>query len=221
MIPKIKRLLDLTQDIYHACPAWPTHKFTNFNYEAQIATHGYNAERIEMNTHTGTHMDAPFHFLQDGKKLEQIDLHQVIGRGIAIDLRDIDSMAIEEKHLSPYSEKIKENDIILLYTGWAQKRGMNKEYLNEWPYITESAAAWLIEKQIKCVCTDGLSVGGWPEGTGRPPHIVLLNSEIVIIEELYMDEELFTEDEWFVIALPTKLKGVGGSPTRVIALVFE
>ena len=221
MIPNIKKILDLTADIYHACPAWPTYAFTNVNYEAQLATHGFNAERIEMNTHTGTHMDAPFHFFADGKKVDEIALESFMGRGVAVDLRAIGAEGIEAKHLSPYADKIRKNDIVLLYTGWAQKRGMNHEYLYEWPYITEQAAQWLADKKVKCVCIDGLSVGGWPEGTGRPPHLVLLNQGITIIEELYMDAELLEEDEWFVVALPTKIRGAGGAPTRVVAMVLE
>jgi kynurenine formamidase len=221
MIPKIKKALDLTQDIYQACPGWPTYKATNLNYEARIATDGFNAERIEMNTHTGTHADAPFHFFEGGKTLEEMGLQTFMGRGVVIDLRGIGTMAIEAKHFSSAGAVIKKGDFVLLYTGWAQKRAMTQEYLYEWPYITEDAAKWLAEKQVKCVCIDGLSVGGWPEGTGRPPHLVLLKSEIFIVEELYMDEELLTEEEWFIVALPLKLRYVGGAPTRVVALAFE
>ena len=98
---------------------------------------------------------------------------------------------------------------------------MSKEYLFEWPYITKEAAEWLAQKEIRCVCIDGLSAGGWPEGTDAPPHIVLLGAGIVIIEEVYMDERLFEEDEWYITGYPLKLQGMGGSPCRVVATVFE
>jgi kynurenine formamidase len=150
-----------------------------------------------------------------------MDLKLFQGRGIAIDLRRIQTKAILPEHLEPSADKIKKDDIILLYTGWAQKRNMSKEYLYEWPYVTKEAAEWLVEKGIKCICIDGLSVGGWPEGTGAPPHLVFLKAEVVIIEELYMDDTLFEEEEWYISAFPLKLKGFGGSPVRVIAMAFE
>ncbi len=83
------------------------------------------------------------------------------------------------------------------------------------------AAQWLVDHQVKCVCIDGLSVGGWPEGTCVPPHDVLLSNSVVIVEELYMDEELFSEPEWFLVCYPLKLVGFGGSPVRVVAFAFE
>ena len=193
MIPKVKKIIDLTQPIFHACPGWPTYKLTNVNMEGFWARDGFNAERVDMNTHTGTHLDAPYHFFPDGTTVEKMPLESFQGRGV----------------------------VVLLYTGWAQKRSMSKEYLFEWPYITKEAAEWLAQKEIRCVCIDGLSAGGWPEGTGAPPHIVLLGAGIVIIEEVYMDERLFEEDEWYITGYPLKLQGMGGSPCRVVATVFE
>ena len=220
MIPKVTKLLDLSQPIYHICPGWPTYKLTNVTYEAMFALQGYNAERIDMNSHTGTHLDAPFHFFENGTTVDKMPLEDFQGRGIVLDLRKIKTMAIEPKHLKSLEGKIRKNDILLLYTGWAQKRGFNKEYLYEWPYITKAAADWMVKQGIRCVCIDGLSAGGWPEGTGAPPHFVLLSHNVVIIEEVYMDEQLLEEDEWYIIGFPLKLQGFGGSPCRVVAMQF-
>jgi len=221
MIPRIRKILDLTQDIYHVCPGWPTYKLTNVNYEAIYGINGFNAERIDMNSHTGTHVDAPFHFFNDKATVDKLDLSLFMGRGVVIDLRNIDSEAITVKHLEKAGPRIQKGDIILLYTGWAQKRGMNQEYLFEWPYVSKEAAEFLVNKGVKCVCIDGLSAGGWKEGTGRPAHEVLLGNDIVIVEELYMDEQLLTKDEWFIVALPTKFRGFSGAPARVVAIAFE
>jgi len=162
MIPKVKKLLDLSQPIYHICPGWPTYKLTNVTYEAMFALQGYNAERIDMNSHTGTHLDAPFHFFANGTTVDKMPLEDFQGRGVVIDLRNINTMAIEAKHLKALEGTLQPADILLLYTGWAQKRGFNKEYLYQWPYITKDAAQWMVDQKIKCVCIDGLSAGGWP-----------------------------------------------------------
>ena len=221
MLPKVKKMLDLSQPVYHACPGWPTYKPTVVSYEAQHVTHGFEAERIEFNAHTGTHMDAPYHFCPDKTKLDEMDIRLFQGRAVPFDLRGIGQMAIEAKHLEACGTDIGKDDYALLYTGWAQKRGLTKEYYFEWPYVTEGAAQWLVDKGIKGVCIDGMSVGGWPEGTGAPPHAVLLGNEIVVIEELYMDEELLKEKEWFLVGAPIKLQGFSGAPTRVVVMTFE
>jgi arylformamidase len=218
MIPKVVKMLDLSQPVYHVCPGWPTYKLTNVNYEAKHALLGYNAERIEMNSHTGTHLDAPYHFFDDGKTVDMMDLQSFQGRGIVADLRGIENMAIELSHLRHLEGKLKKGDILLLFTGWGKKRGFNKEYLFAWPYITKEAAEWMVKQGVKCVCTDGMSAGGWPEGTGAPPHLVLLSKEIVIIEEVYMDERLLEEEEWYVVGFPIKLQGFSGAPCRVVAM---
>lgn len=218
---KSKKMLDLSQPIYQTCPAWAPYAPVNINFEVHYAIGGYNAERIDMNTHTGTHVDAPFHFSPDGDTVEKLSLSKFTGRGVVIDLRDIGSIEILKTHLEAHEEKILNDDIVILYTGWAQKRGMNREYLYEWPYLSGEAARWLVEKRIKCVCIDGLSVGGWAEGKGGPPHEALLANDIAIVEELYMDDELLTEEEWFVVACPIKLQGCGGAPARVVAFAFE
>lgn len=221
MIPKITKILDLSQSVYHACPAWPTYACTVVDYEARHVTHGFQAERINMNTHTGTHIDAPFHFFEDGKKLEEMDLTQMQGRGIPVDLRSIGQIAIEVCHLEAHGSQLQAGDIALLYTGWAQKRGLNKEYVYDWPYLTGEAAQWLVDRGVKCVCTDGMSVGGWAEGCGVPSHQALLGNEVAVIEEVYMDEQLFEYPDWYVVALPIKLEGCGGAPTRVVAMQVE
>lgn len=221
MIPKVKKILDLSQPVYHACPGWPTYVPTIVSYDARHTTHDFEAERLELNVHTGTHMDAPFHFFQDGTTLDEMDINLFHGRGVPFDLRNIDQIGIEARHLEACKTDAAEGDIILLYTGWAQKRGLNKEYYYEWPYLTAGAAEWIVERKIKGVCIDGLSIGGWAEGTGRPSHEVILGNEIMVTEELYMDERLLEEKEWYVFALPIKLQGFSGAPARVIAIKFE
>lgn len=221
MIPKIKKILDLSQSVYHACPAWPTYDCVVVDYEARHATHGFQAERINMNAHTGTHIDAPFHFYETGKFVEQMDLTKMQGRGIVVDLRGIGQMSIEVEHLEACGGALQAGDIALLYTGWGQKRAMTKEYLYEWPYLTGPAGQWLVDRGVKCVCTDAMSVGGWPEGCGAPPHESLLGGEVAIVEEVYMDDQLLEYPDWYVITLPLKLEGFGGAPARVIAMQME
>ena len=217
-MPNVTKILDLSQPIFHNCPAWPTYLPTNVNYEAQHVTHGFLAERIDFNSHTGTHLDAPRHFFPDGKTVDQMDLFSFQGRGVVINLKDMDSPSIGAKQLEPFAGLLHQGDIALLYTGWGEKRAMTAEYMYEWPYITRDGAQWLVDHGVKTICIDGMSAGGWPECTGRPPHEGLLSNSVVIVEEVYMDDQLLEESEWYVVAFPLKLQGFGGAPCRVVAM---
>ncbi|WHH57973.1 cyclase family protein [Petroclostridium sp. X23] len=222
MFPKVKKVLDLSHSIYHACPGWPTHFVTRVNYEAIHALNGYNAEIFEMNSHTGTHLDAPYHFFPDGKTVDEIPVEKYQGQAVVVDLRGIAANSpILPEHILAYSDKIQKDDIIILYTGWGKKRGFNEEYLFKWPYVSKEAAEWLVQKEIKGLCTDGMSIGGWDEGTGRPPHEVLLNADVFLLEEVNVPEEIMEEERWFLTAFPLKGKGFSGAPVRAVAFAFE
>ena len=220
-IPKVTKILDLSQPIFHNCPAWPTYIPTVVTYEAQHITHGYLAERIDFNTHTGTHLDAPLHFFSGKPSVDQIDLFSFQGKGVVINLKEMNSRSIGAEQLEPFKAALQPGDIAILYTGWGEKRAMTKEYMYEWPYITGEGAQWLVDRGVKTICIDGMSAGGWPEGTGLPPHEVLLSNGVVIIEELYMDDALLEEEEWYICAFPLKLQGCGGAPCRVVAMKIE
>lgn len=225
MVSVPKKILDLTEDLYTGCPVYTGTELCNFKMEHYQLKHGFNAERIDMNVHTSTHLDVPYHFFNDGLTIEQMPIEKFQGRGVALDLRNIKyksdtERGIEREHLEPFAGSVRKDDVLLLYTGWAQKRSRNKEYVIDFPYIGASAAEWMVEKQIRMVCIDSLSAGGSPEGTGGPPHVILLGHKIVIVEELYMDERIFEEDSWYITAYPLKLTGFGGSPVRVVAAAF-
>lgn len=222
MIPRVKKIVDLSQPLYHSCPGWPTYEMVKVKYEALFPIDGYTAERIDLNVHTATHLDAPFHFYPEGKTIEQMPIDRFQGEAVPVDLFGIAAdTAITSKHLEPYAAKIKQGDIILLCTGWSKKRGYTKEYYNQWPYLSRDGAEWMVEKGIKGVGIDGFSIGGWGIEKAVPAHEVLLSNEIWPLEELYLTEELLEEERWFLSAFPLKLQGFGGAPVRAVAMTFE
>jgi arylformamidase len=221
-LPSVRKIIDLSQPIYHNCPGWPTYEMVNVRYEAIYPNDGFTAERLNMNVHTATHLDVPFHFYPEGKTIEQFPIEQFQGEAVPIDLFGIAAdTAIGVEHLEPYKDKVRPGDIVLLCTGWGQKRGYTKEYYNQWPYLSGEGAQWMADHQIKGVGIDGLSIGGWGEEKGVPPHKILLSNEIWPLEELNLTEELLTEPRWYLTAFPIKLQGFGGAPVRAVAMVFN
>jgi kynurenine formamidase len=214
------KYFDLSIPLYHNCPGWPTYKMTEFNYEAVHGNDGFIAERINMNTHTGTHLDAPFHFFPEGKTIDEIPLESFIGRAWIVNLTGIKARTgIGPEVLEKKLDKVQKGDIVLYCTGWSGKRGYSPEYYHDWPWLSKEGAELLLAKGVKGVGTDGLSAGGWYEGTGRPCHEVLLGQGIWIVEELIFPQELLTHESCTFTAVPLNLRGFGGSPTRAYAVV--
>ena len=76
------KVFDLSQSLYSSCPGWPTYKETLITHETVVGIQGYTSEIIKMNTHTGTHLDAPFHFFADMNTIDQIPLEKFFGKEI-------------------------------------------------------------------------------------------------------------------------------------------
>lgn len=214
------KIIDLTQPIYNACPGWPTYGETTVTHETLVGIHGYTSEIVRLNTHTATHLDAPFHFFPELATIDQLPLEKFVGTAVIVNLSGIGAChPIGVEDLLPYESKITEGSIVLLCTGWYKKRGYTKEYYNDWPYLSESGAEWLLQKGVKGVGIDGMSMGGWYEGTGRPCHEVLLSKGVWLLEELCFSDEVLSYEEVELHAVPLKLTGCGGSPCRAYAVV--
>ena len=214
------KIFDLSQPTYNACPAWPTYELTSVTYEKVVGNDGYTAERIDFNSHTGTHLDAPFHFFPGKATIDEIPIDRFIGRAQIINLDGIaPRTGIDKARLEPYLPRIQPDDIVLINTGWHKKRALSTEYYHDWPYVTGDGAEALLARKIKGVGIDGMSLGGWYEGTGRPCHEVLLSHDIWILEEICFPDDLLAYETCNLTAVPLNLKGFGGSPTRAFAIV--
>ena len=215
---QFKTFYDLSQPVYDHCPGWPTYEPTIVRYEATYEQDRFNAEQIRLNSHTGTHLDAPFHFFPQGQTIDQLDVSLFQGEAVIVDLRGIiqAKQGITASHLEPYKDQIHEGSIVLFDTGWNEKRSFDKEYMNDWPYLTGEGAEWLKARKIKGVGIDTLSMGGWYEGTGRPCHEVLLSGGIWILEEISIPDELAKLGSCYLMAFPIKLKGFSGGPARAV-----
>lgn len=220
---RFQKIYDLSQPVYHNCPGWPTYQMTEVSYEAYYARDRFMAERIAMNAHTGTHVDAPFHFFPNLKTIDQMPVENFQGDAVLLDLSRVVEPAggIDREHLEPYADRVRADSIVILYTGWCRKRDYGPDYAWNWPYVSESGAQWLRNRRIKGVGIDTMSLGGWYEGTGRPCHEVLLPADIWILEELYIPDDLLKYAEFYLCAFPIKLKGFSGAPVRAVAMLSE
>ena len=167
-----------------------------------------NFTKFTATTHTGTHADMPSHFIMGGATCENIPLDHFYGPAKLI--RIAANSHVTKADLQPYN--IEARSILLIDTGQSQymRQGtLKKDFLA----LTPEAAQYLVEKKIKTVGIDYLSID--PYGAeGFPAHMALLGNGVTILEGLVL--ESVPEGEYILSALPLKLKDGDGSPVRAI-----
>ncbi len=226
-------VIDLSNPIKENIPGWPTFDPVRFETTMWAARDGFTMERMEMNTHTSTHIDTPLHFIPEGKTIDDFPINKFMGEGTVIDLSDRSiGEPITPDELEPYADVITEDEVLMLYTGWDEHYGLRPEYLFEYPFLTDTAAQYLGDRQPKAVGIDTISVAGWDGEVpaqepvtdigGDESHLPLLENNIIPIEELRnLDQVLDGADKRraFFSYVPLRFKGAGGSPVRAYAIV--
>lgn len=200
---KLSKIYDLTRTISQDMQVYPGDPQPKFDPHATIKDNNVNVTRITLGSHSGTHVDAPWHFLQEGNSIDVEPLDKFTGEAAIIDVSGKNSITSED--FSGYG--IRSNDIILIYTGSGDRQ-------TDFTYLDISAAKWLVEKGAKCIGIDTVSVEKY--GTkDAPVHKILLASNIGIIENL-TNLKGFAGSRMFFVCLPLPLKGIDGSPARAV-----
>jgi arylformamidase len=212
------RVHDLTALYRTHMPVWPTAPLPVVEPVGLIARDGYSIERITALTHSGTHLDAPYHFLESGKTVDQIPPQDLVGVGVVLDARkelegDRIPLAVVQKHWP----KSFQPEIVLLETGWSHGRSATKRYLYDFPGIEPATAEWLVQKKVKGVGTDTLGIDPFSNSKFEA-HKVLLGRNIWILEALDHLDELREDTPYTIVASPLKLEGASGAMSRVYAL---
>jgi arylformamidase len=221
LMPRIRtdRLWDLSQPVAHDGPAWAGYNPPVITRNYHRSAEGFNAETLTLNTHTGTHVDVPFHFDEQGATVDQVPLSAFAAPAVFVDLRNrvAASQAIGREQLTPLRDLLKPGDIAVLVTGWGQRRAVNEEFLKRWPCLDGDGVQLLLEREISGVGIDALSIGGWggPEKRRTEPH-PLLGSGKLIIADLSIPDELVGR-RCFITAFPVLLQGCGDAWTRAVA----
>ena len=161
--------------------------------------------QLEMNVHTGTHIDAPRHMIMDGETFESISLDKLVGPCKVLDLTAAEN-GISKAELKRFD--IQQDDFILLKTRNSFEENFNFDFV----YLAEDGAAYLSELGIRGVGTDALGIERSQEG--HPTHKTLFAGGIIIIEGLRLKE--VEQGDYFMVAAPLKLTGTDASPARVL-----
>jgi kynurenine formamidase len=219
-----QRVFDLSQELFSGMQVFDLHSPTHILPWAKLEASGFRSEAIFCNGHAGTHVDAPYHFLKEGRSIEQIPLDRFFGPAIVYDLTHLHPKGrITRAHLEQLSTTEiapEQGDIVLLRTGIDSYLG-RPEYLSDYSGLSEEGAAFLADRGVKAVGTDAASIDH-PEEAACPVHNLLFPKEILIYENLANLEPLLEAargKRFAFTALPLKIRQGTGSPVRAMAVV--
>jgi arylformamidase len=172
--------------------------------------------RLDMGAHTGTHVDAPAHFIPGGSGVDELDLHVLVGPALvvhALEAALLSADVLDGLPIRPGSERV------LFRTRnsdrWARgERGFARQLAEDFVAITEDGAHWLVERGVRLVGVDYLSVG--PFNAPAPTHRILLRAGIVLVESLNLSG--VGPGVYRLVCLPLKITGSDGAPARAILM---
>jgi arylformamidase len=203
------KIHDISLTLSPELPVWPGDPAIHLQ-RAQSMDNGdmCNVTRMDISVHTGTHVDAPFHFINDEKTVESLDLNILNGPATVIEIPD-EVAEITAEHLAD----LPDCERVLFKTRnskhWAEN---NPAFDTHFVGLHESASVLLVTRGVKLVGIDALSVA--PFDAPEPTHQILLGASIIIVEGLNFTD--IEPGEWQFHCLPLKIAGSDGAPARAI-----
>lgn len=202
--------IDISVPVRNGMVHWPGDPtFHIERAEDQDKGDGATVSRMTLGVHTGTHMDAPLHFIRGGRSIDTMPLEATIGPARVIAISDPHSIKRDE--LAAHS--ISRGERLLFKTGNSEHSWKTDAFDENFVFISQGAAGYLAEIGVQTVGVDYLSVGGYRED-GPETHQALLGAGIWIIEGLNLS--MVEPGEYELVCLPLRLMGSEGSPARAI-----
>lgn len=207
-------IYDVSLTISPNLPTWPGDPKPEIEKFESMDKGGHNnVSRISAGVHLGTHVDAPYHFLNDGRTVDQLALDVLTGPCYVVQLPDgIEAITAEVLDRTEITHDMKR---VLFGTRnshlWAKGES---EFQTDFVAITEDGAEWLVERGVQLVGVDYLSVA--PYGDSVPTHTVLLKAGVVVVEGLNLSNVM--RGFYDLYCLPLKIAGCDGAPARAILI---
>jgi arylformamidase len=164
--------------------------------------------RLSLGVHTGTHVDAPVHFIAGGKGIDDMSFDDLIGPVRVVAIRDPRAIGVSElRALEP-----RRGERLLFKTRNSARGWPASDFLPDYVFLALDGARFLVECGVRSVGIDYLSIAGMEEGV--PTHLALLHAGVCVIEGL--DLSRVEPGPYEMLCLPLRLAGADGSPARVV-----
>jgi arylformamidase len=215
-------LVDLTQPFSDGMFSLGTLPRVNVDRLRTIEEDGVNVTTLACSVHSGTHLDAPCHFIADGRDAASLALDDVCGEAICISVNCEPLQEITAQDLEREAPDVRPGDIVMVNTGWGAHFAADPERYHRHPFLSEDAAQWLVDRCAKMVALD-IPTPDRPEEL-RPPdfafpiHHILLGSEILVAEHL-ANLDAVTGRRVRAYAFPIPIVHSDGAAVRFVAEV--
>lgn len=220
------RIIDLTLPLHEGMQTFPVHwhPVVEITQLGRIGVEGRETRKLGIGTHTGTHMDAPKHFIAGGCGISDIPLDQLVGRATVLDFSALpERTEVTLADLKRALDGAPAPARLVLRYDWSDRFG-TRAYYTDHPYISEEAAQWLVDGGCRLVAMDTPMPDDPRNGSGSckdsPNHKIILGRGAVLVEYLSNLRSL-TSREVFLVVAPLKIVDGDGSPVRCFAIEGE
>lgn len=213
-------VVDLTRCIDEGMMTFHTYWHSDVSIErlGTIPKEGRETREVTFGTHTGTHVDAPLHFIDGGAAVEDLPLDALFGPVQFVDFTHLE----ENDRVTPeILDDIRIRPRMIFQFGWENRWGDPDDFYYNYPYFTVGAAEQLVKEGVQLMGFDTPSPdasSGPLDGSNEdsPVHKVLLDAEVVLLEYLRNLDAVDWSHDWSLSALPVKIRGADGAPARVV-----
>lgn len=208
------KLIDLSHPLRDGQPGFPGDPVLTIAPHYTIAQQRCNVSRIAMGSHQGTHLDALYHFIPDGKRIDEMPLEWFCGPARVLRIPKRARKEITVADFKPFEASLVPGARIIYETGWHRHFG-RPDYFTDFPSLTQEAAVYLASRRIRMLGMDTPTPG---RDYYEVHHLLQQKpAEIVIVESLASLDAL--PPEFFFIGFPLRFAGGDGSPVRAVALI--
>lgn len=210
---------DLSQPFHGEMPHSDELPPPEFETVRDVAEDDINVQYYSVPTHIGTHVDAPLHFVEGGRAIDELPLSKFAGEGVVLDVSKETAEAVTVADVEAADGEVREGDIVLLYTGWYEKYGTDEYEAHPW--LAEEVAEYFVDAGPDLVAVDTITPDipvphrpdGWLE---FPVHRTMLAEEVLIAEHV-ANLRPFLGERIEVMAMPIRIQGGDGAPARFVA----
>jgi kynurenine formamidase len=217
---KIVRVVDLSHPVTPETQVYPGDPVPHLEQHSTIERDGFNLMSVTMGSQSGTHVDAPYHFDNDTKRIDEIPLPLFVGIGVVLDCGPLVArQEITIELLGSQLNAVNAGEIVLFKTGWSRYYGTD-EYFNN-PYLNADLVSLLLAKGVLTFGLDAINIDETPNdthpGVGFPVHHLIAKAGGVICENLTNLDSIDFEQP-VISLLPMKFIGIDGAPVRAVAM---
>ncbi len=210
-------VIDLTHTIAENMPVYPGTESPRLTVPCTVEKDGFMETLLHMFSHTGTHMDAPAHLIENGATLDSFDGSQFVGSALVIDCSELkEGERIDMSFIDRSRELAEKADFLLFRTDWDKKWGTS-DYFGDFPCVTSEVVDFIVSSGKKGLGLDLISID--PIGSQLSNHKKILSQNTIVIIENLCNLELLGSGLFTFIAAPLKFENSDGAPIRAMAII--